>query len=275
MSTSTLQTFDGLKLHTINWLPKGDPKAVILIVHGIGEHSGRYTHAAAFFNERGYAVYSYDHRGHGKSEGERTYFTSFDLPVEDMKRVFDTVKGQNPGKKIFVYGHSMGSLISTLFMLKYQEGVAGFISTGSPLAVNTAAPATVVAIGHVLAKIAPKMPFVKVGSDVLSHDPVVVKAYDDDPLVEHRPNAIAMLSRLIQSGVKAQAQLQRITIPLLVMHGSSDKLCPPLGSQILYDRAGSKDKTLKMYPNLYHEIHNEPEQITVFTDMINWLDTRI
>lgn len=275
MAISSLQTADGLKLHTINWQPQGEPKAVILLVHGVAEHSGRYQHVADFFTQRGYAVYSYDHRGHGKSDGLKTYFESFDDPVEDMKRVFDTVQAQYPGKKIFIYGHSMGSLISTLYLLKYQAGVAGFISSGSPLGLDTATPKPLVWLGKLLNNIIPKVNFLPLDSKLVSRDPVEVEKYNNDPLVDRKPTRIGTGVRLYESAMKALPQLHKITVPLLILHGSADGICPPVGSQRLYDSAGSKDRQHNVYPGLYHEVHNEPEKLTVLTDAVTWLDAHL
>src|SRR5258707_1544509 len=113
--TSSFKTSDGLNIYTEAWLPDGSIKAVVLIVHGVPEHSERYEHVAAKMNANGYAAYGLDHRGHGKSDGLRAYFDDFDQPVNDLKQYFDIVKSEQPGKQIFIYGHSLGSLISLVF----------------------------------------------------------------------------------------------------------------------------------------------------------------
>jgi lysophospholipase len=274
MSTTLLRTTDGLSLHTITWTPSTDPKAVIFLIHGIGEHSGRYRHVAQYLNDHGYAVVSYDHRGHGKSEGERVYFTSFDVPVEDMRKVFAEVQRQFPGKKIFIYGHSMGSLISTLYLLKYQDGVSGYISSGSPLGVETTAPAAMLIIGKVIARVAPKLPLVAPDFKTLSRDPKVIQAVLDDPLASKAPTRAGMAAAFVAHAANVPPQLGKITLPILIVHGEADQLTPLVGSVRLNTGVRSADKTMKVYPGLLHELHNEPEQQDVLADIVAWLDAR-
>jgi alpha-beta hydrolase superfamily lysophospholipase len=271
----TLRTSDGLELHLVEWLPVAEPKAVFLIIHGIGEHSRRYDHLAEAFVEKGYAVYAYDHRGHGKSGGERAHFTSFDLPVEDMRQVFLLLRQRHPGLKLFIYGHSMGSLISTLYVLKYPDDVAGFISSGSPLGIEKSQPALLVKAGGWLSRIAPRARILPMDLSVLSRDPQVVEAYASDPLNDNRPTSLGMARELIFSAAQAYEKLPTLKMPLLLVHGDADQLCPPAGSQMIYDRAGSADKQLKWYPGLRHEIHNEPEKDQVIADILDWINAHL
>ncbi len=279
VNTETITTNDGLKLHVVEWTPDAErstePKAVILIVHGIGEHSRRYDHVAEAFLEHGYTVYGYDHRGHGRSEGERAHFESFNLPVEDMRLVVEKLRKQHPGKKLFIYAHSMGSLISTLYLLKYPDGVAGFVSSGSPLGLEGSQPVLVVKVVEAVSRIFPRARVLPMDLSVLSRDPKVVEVYASDPLNDNRPSSLGMAREIVYEGAKAYAALDRLKTPLLLVHGDADTLCPPSGSQMLYDRAGSSDKTLKWYPGLRHEIHNEPEQAEVFGDILAWVDARV
>jgi acylglycerol lipase len=275
MAVSSLQTGDGLRLHTITWQPNGDPKAVVFLIHGIGEHSGRYRHVAEFLNAHGYVVVSYDHRGHGRSEGERVYFTSFDVPVEDMRKVFQTVRQQYPGKKIFIYGHSMGSLISTLYLLKYQDDVAGYITSGSPLGLDTTAPPLLVAVGKLIARFFPKLHLIPGSLDTLSRDPAVIKAFESDPLNYNHPTRAGMAAAFLHHAVNTPAQLGKITLPILIVHGAADTMTPLAGSERLNQKVSSTDKTFKTYPGLRHEIHNEPEQKEVLADITAWLDARV
>lgn len=276
METSTLKTRDGLTLHTVAWRVE-DPRAVVLLVHGIGEHSGRYGHVAQALNNAGFSVYAIDHRGHGRSEGQRTFFDAFEQPVEDLRLYFDTVRAANPHERIFIYGHSMGSLISTLFCLRYQDLLAGFVSTGSPLAVDEGKPQLMVSALSLLARALPKLRIdaVGVGVEALSRDPAVITAYRVDPLIDSQPTPLGMASRLVQAARQARARLYTLTLPILALHGSEDRVCPPSGSKMIQALAASPDKTLKFYDGLYHEIHNEPEQATVFADVIQWLNARL
>lgn len=264
---------DGQSIATYAWEADA-PKALVVIAHGIGEHAGRYAHLAAALNAAGYSVAALDHRGHGHSAGERAYFESFDQPVADLKQFIDRQRAAHPGLPIFLYGHSMGSLISTLFALRHQGDLAGLISSGSPLLIESALPKPAAMLVHALAKIAPKLPFIAVDAATISRDPAVVAAYQADPLVWHRPAALGMISRLARSANEARPALAALRLPLLIVHGEADRLTPPAGSQALYQGASSADKTLKYYPDARHEVHNEPEQAELFAELIAWLDAR-
>lgn len=265
------QTLDGLKIHTVRWAVP-NPRAVVMIVHGLGEHCERYHHVAAALNDAGYAVYAHDHRGHGHSDGLRVYFESFAQPVNDLKLYLSTVREANPGKKLFLYGHSMGSLISTLFVTQKAAPVDGFISSGSPLMLEAAAPAPVIFAGRLISRIVPRLPMIGIDVTTLSRDENVQAAYVSDPHVNHRPTPIGMIAGLIDNARNVRAHLKKITEPLLVLHGTADQLTPPQGSDVLYREAHSRDKQIRWYEGLRHEIHNEPEQEQVFADVVGWLD---
>jgi len=271
-TTASFQTSDGLTIHTEAWLPDGDPKAVALIVHGYAEHIRRYAHVPDLLVRHGYAVYGLDHRGHGRSGGLRVHFDSFDQPVDDLKTYFDQVRLAQPDKRIFIYGHSMGSFIATQFVLRYQDELAGFISSGSPLTVDTTVPRLMVIVGNLLNSLAPNLPLIKLDLNAISRDPAVVAAYNSDPLVYQSPVRVRVAVSYNQALSGVRANLSQIRLPLLIVHGGADRLCPPSGSELMFREAASADKTLKIYPGLYHEVHNEPEKDTVLADLVAWLD---
>jgi len=276
IQTASVQTPDGLTLHTFEALPSGQPKALVYLVHGIGEHTGRYTHVMKHLNAHGYAVFGHDHRYHGQSGGEpRAGMTNFDAMVEDLKRQIDAVKLAHGGSKLFIYAHSMGSLISTLTLSKYPTLADGYISTGSPLQVDSAIPSFLRPLVIGLAKVLPNLPLGPIDNTKLSRDPVVMNDYDNDPLNVRKPTTLGVAGLFGRALPNARANLGNITVPILILHGAIDTLTPPAGSQTLYDGVGSSDKTLKFYPNLLHEIHNEPEQGEVFADMTAWLDKHL
>lgn len=274
MQNGTLRTADGVSLYTMD-APVVGAKAIVYLVHGIGEHIGRYTHVAQYLNGRGYAVFGHDHRGHGRSDGERVYFESFQTPVRDLKARVDTVKAGFPGLPVFIYGHSMGSLIATLFMVKHQDMVCGWISTGSPLWVDQVVSAPVRLILRGLSKIVPRLGVIPVKAETVSRDPAVVRAYEADPLVNHDKTKLGMAVNFTAALATARDGLSMITAPSLILHGTADVLTPPKGSEILYSGISSKDKTHKTYDGLFHEVHNEPEQAEVLADIADWLDNRM
>ncbi|HEX2907737.1 MAG TPA: alpha/beta hydrolase [Phototrophicaceae bacterium] len=271
-TTQSFKTADGFNIHTEAWLPESDPKAIVLFSHGIAEHMGRYPHVAAYLVEHGYAFYGLDHRGHGQSDGQRAYFDRFEAVVDDLKTYFDCVRTAHPGKKIFLYGHSLGSLIALVITLRYQEHLAGLMVTGVPLMVETGQPQLLVAIGAFLDGIAPQLPLTKLESKGLSHDPKIAHAYDTDPLVCRGSVRVHMANHIVQQSRQVRARVGEFRLPLLILHGGDDPICPLPGGVFLNQGASSTDKTFKIYPGLYHEIHNELEKETVLADIVGWLE---
>ncbi len=274
--TSTYRTPDNQALFTQSWLPDNDPRAVVLIVHGLAEHAGRYGHVAAALVQQGLAVYGIDHRGHGKSPGMRAYFESFDYPVEDLKGFLDSVRLAQPGKKIFLYGHSLGSLISLVYALRHQSDLAGMVISGCTLDVEAAQSRMLINMANMMNTLAARMAITPpLDSKLISHDLSAVQAYDSDPLVYRGAIRIRMGFHIIHQGRAVRAGMNRLTLPLFILHGSEDKICPPNGSQVLHDGIGSSDKTLRFYPGMYHECHNEIDQNVVINDITGWLVARL
>lgn len=268
------KTSDGLQIHTRVWLPSGSPRAVIVLVHGIGEHIQRYEHVARAFTEAGFAVYGLDHRGHGQSEGTRAHFDNFDQPVADLRQYFLMVKEAVGNLPIIVYGHSMGSLISLIFTLRYQSEIAALISTGTPLNVDATLSPALIAVGKLLGRIVPLLPFGKLDIDGLSTDPAVATAYRNDPLILQKPTRVGIGLQVVVNGQKVREQVNQLTLPMLILHGEDDPVCPASGSRLLDERAQSDDKTLTVYPGMYHEVHNEVEKDRVISDILAWLEAR-
>lgn len=275
-TTDTFQTSDNITIHTAYWATSDTPKAIVIIVHGIGEHIGRYQHVAEHLIAHDYAVYGLDHRTHGKSGGEpRAYFDNFEQPVADLSIYFDQIKAKHPHHKIFMLGHSMGSLITLLFTLNRQMELAGVISSGTPLNIDELASLMLTRIAKLLQRIAPKLPMIKLDAKKLSHDPEVVADYRNDPLVYQGSTRVHMATEILTQGQQVREAIFQLRVPLLVLHGEADEICPPSGSQTLFDRAGSPDKALKLYPDLYHEILNEPEKEQMLAEIVTWLNDHV
>jgi len=270
--TGSLNSADGLKLHTVKWIPYGTPKAVLLLLHGAAEHAGRYQHVADFLTGHGYAVYSMDYVGHGHSEGTRAFLNTLDRPVTDLENYLDQIHASHPETPVFVYGHSMGSLIGLLLCLRRQGELAGMISSATPLCADQAASPLMLYVGQLISRILPHLYLVPLDARALSRDEAVVRAYRADPLVFNQPIRARTASAIIDASRRLRQQIIHLRLPLLIIHGSADTIAPASGSEYLYQHAGSPDKTLKLYPDGFHEMHNEPEQATVFDDMLAWLD---
>jgi acylglycerol lipase len=254
--------FSGLKdfkIYYQSWKPEGKIKAVLLISHGYAEHSSRYLNVVNHFLPKDFAVYAMDHRGHGRSDGDRVMVDGFFEYVKDLKTYFNIVRKENPEDKIFLIGHSMGSVISLLYTLEYQKELNGLITSGGGLSRPNEPP------------MGPPKPGEGLSTAMLSRDPAVIKAYENDPLVYHGPvpRGMAMFSELS----KLYDTVPQIKLPTLIMAGNGG---PDGGrSRVLFERIGSKDKTLKLYEGLLHEIFNEPEYPQVMADIETWLNKHI
>ena len=261
------------KLYWRCWLPDGQPKAVILAVHGLGEHISRYNNLVNNVVPMGYAVYGPDHYGHGKSEGTRVFVPRFQVYLDDLKTFYDTVKKDNPGLKVFLLGHSMGGLIATAYTVEHQQELAGLIVSAPALKAGESITSSTVTLAKVLSAIAPRLGVQALDSAYLSHDKAVVEAYDKDPLVYRGKITARLGSELFTAMSRLEQQMPTITLPILIMQGSEDQLVNKEGSKLLYAKAGSPDKTLKIYDGFYHEIFNEPDRARVFADLDAWLES--
>ncbi len=237
------------------WLPEGSAKAVLLVAHGFAEHSGRYQNLVNYFVPKGYAVYALDHRGHGRSDGERVQVEQFTDYLTDLKTFFNLVRKENPNKKIFLVGHSMGAMISTAYTVKYQKELAGLILSGGGIATSEAPALS--RTGRPL------------DASGLSRDKAIVDAYVNDPLVYRGP--IPDRPAMDEMRRQLPEQVPGIKLPILIMAGSAAPMGDAARSRALYERVGSKDKTLKLYEGLLHEIFNEPEHKQVMADTQTWL----
>ncbi len=263
--------YKGLNLYYQCWLPEKTPKAVLLVAHGLAEHSGRYKNLVNYFVPKGYAIYALDHRGHGKSEGTRSYIDQFGEYLTDLKTFFGKVRKEHPGAKIFLVGHSMGGTIATAYAIEHRKELAGLILSGASLIVTSSVSPALLAIAGVIAAVLPKMGVTVLDASAISRDKAVVDAYVNDPLVFRGKIPARMGAELVKVWRKLPEQMPEIKLPVLIMHGSADKLSDPAGSKLLYERAGSKDMTLKLYDGFYHEIFNEPEHKQVMADVEAWL----
>lgn len=263
----------GNRIFTQQWLPEGPPRAGILLVHGLSEHSGRYQHVAHYLVARGYAVFALDHTGHGQSSGARAHVKRFSEFLETLSHYDQTIRTAFPQLRWFLYGHSMGGLISLHFLAAHQQDFQGAVFSAAPVSVPAHVSRFVIFIGRVFSRLLPKLRLVPLDSSGISRDPEVVKAYDTDPLVFRGKATARLAAELMKAIQDAPAAADRITIPALVLQGTADPIVEPGDGPLLCNQLlGSADKTLREYPGLFHEVHNEPEQAQVFEDMERWLN---
>lgn len=264
----------GVEIFRRAWLPFGDPDAVIAIAHGAGEHSGRYAHAADRFTRDGYAVYAVDHRGHGRSQGQRALIDRMDNAVADLDRLISFAAGRHPGVPLFLLGHSMGGTVAVSYSLAHQDRLSGLILSG-PLAAIDPVPAPVRLAATTLSRVVPRAPAVAVDSALVSRDPAVVEDYRRDPLVHHGKLPVRTVAELAATIKAFPDSVGAIRIPTLILYGTEDGLCPPRGSEMLAQRIGSTEITARSYAGLYHEILNEPEREQVLDDICSWVAARL
>jgi alpha-beta hydrolase superfamily lysophospholipase len=264
-----------LNLYWQSWIPDGAPVAVLLVVHGLAEHSGRYTNPVNYFVPKGYAVYSFDLAGHGKSDGKRGYVERFTNYVDDVKTYYDIVKQQNKGTKIFLVGHSMGGTIATAYAIKHQDELNGLILSGAVLKAGASITKVTMTMAKLLSVLLPKMGVSKLDASAVNRDKTEVDAYLRDPLNYTGKISARLGAELLNEIQSLPAQISKITLPILIMHGSADRLSDPASSKTLFDGVSSKDKTLKYYEGFYHEIFNDAQRQQVFADMEEWLKRHI
>ncbi len=267
---------DHCALYSEYTLPDTEPRALVLIVHGYAEHSGRYRHVVEALVNAGYGVHTLDHRGHGKSEGLRAYVEAIDLLVSDLRRFIGMIRSEHPNHLFYVLGHSMGALISFNYALRHQDTLNGMILSALPIHPNANIPDSVVKIAYALNNFVPRLALARtVPPEYLSRDPAVTEAYKNDPLNYTGLMRVRTGISIDQAAQTAIRDMSSITIPTLFLHGGADRIARPSGSETAYAQISSVDKMLKIYPNLYHEIFNEPEKETVLNDMIGWLNQRV
>ena len=264
----------GAKLYYQAWQP-AKAKAVIMLIHGYAEHGGRYAEFAEICGKDNYAVYAVDHWGHGKSGGARGFVPKFSAFLDGVDALLTCVQENHPSLPIVLVGHSMGGLISTRYLIQNQEAFAAAVLSG-PAIIPTEEPSkALLFVSRLMSKLAPKVGVLALDSDSVSRDPAVVKKYLDDPLVYNGKMSARLAAEMLTSMQDAQGNLSKITLPILCLHGEEDGLAAPEGSTLIHEAVSSKDKTLKIYPELYHEIFNEPERKAVLSDMTNWLNARL
>jgi acylglycerol lipase len=257
-----------------SWSPLHDPKANLLVVHGLAEHSGRYSNLVNHFVPLGYAVHGIDHIGHGKSSGHRAYVQRFRNYSATLKIFFDMIRGWQSDTPIFLVGHSMGGLMSALYLLDHQNELSGAVLSGPGIKVPDGISIALIFLGKILSLLAPKTGILQLDAGNISRDSAVVEAYLSDPLVYKGKISARLSAELLKTMQHVTENASKIILPILILQGGADKLVDPAGAQLLYDTVGSTDKTMHIYDGLYHEVLNEPEHERVLRDVETWLQQR-
>ncbi len=270
----TFNGFEGLELYYQRWRPEGEAKAVLAVVHGFGEHSARYGNVVDCFAPKGYAVYAFDHRGHGRSPGPRGYINDFAELRGDVKAFLEFVHEQEPERPVFLLGHSMGGLVALEYVLHHPEGLVGVVASGPMLAQAGVSPFLVLA-SKVLSRVLPRFALATgLDTAALSRDVAVVDAYVNDPLV-HGLGTPRLATELTKAFEWTQAHAADLSIPCLIVHGSADRLISPEGSRVFYEHVTFADKERRVYEGHYHEVFNDVGKEQVLADVEAWVEQRL
>lgn len=265
---------DGLKLYAQAWEPEGKSKAVVCLIHGLGEHSGRYAHLGDFLMGHRYALLSFDLQGHGKSEGQRGHIKSIGLFKNDISLLLEQAGQRHPGLPIFLYGHSLGGTLVLDYPYSTSVKLAGVIATGPLLRTAFEPPGWKITLGRLMRSLIPTFSMSnEIERPALSRDPQVVQAYNADPLVHDRLSARLGID-MLESGSALLERAAEFPLPLLLMHGGADRITSTEASREFAEKAGERC-TLKIWDDFYHEIHNEPEQDQVFRFLLDWMERQL
>jgi acylglycerol lipase len=264
------KTANNTSLYGQSWRPTHS-LGVVVIVHGYAEHSGRYQWAALQFVDRGFTIYTFDLRGHGKSSGARNIVRSYDDCLTDLATFIQQVKLKEPDKPLFLFGHSFGGTIAALFAIRSQPLLNGLVLSsaffGANRHISKLSLRLLMLVGHLF----PKFPTLFLDSQTLSRDLGVVEIYKADLLVGSGRMPARTLSEMLKATAEIQDRTNEIELPLLVLHGTADRLVSMEGSKNFYLNVGSKDKSIELYDGCYHELLNEPEKVQILSNIEVWL----
>lgn len=273
MTEETFAGVGGLNIFLRSWRPDTTARGVVVIVHGFNSHSGYYTWVAEQFRSMGLAVYALDLRGRGKSDGERFYVDKFEDYVSDVATLVQMAKSREPGLPVFLFGHSAGGVISCGYTLDHQKELAGFICES--FAFQVFAPDFALTVLKGLSHVAPHTHVLKLPNEGFSRDPRAVQTMNDDPLLDNEVQPTQTVAEMIRADERLNRDFSLITLPVLILHGTDDKVTRPGGSQQFYDNAGSADKTLKLYEGHFHDLLNDIDKEVVMADIKDWINTRL
>lgn len=271
----TTSSPDNTSFYFQGWQTETPAKAVVCLVHGLGEHSGRYAHVAEALNAAGYTLFGFDLRGHGKSGGARGHTPTYDVLMDDIGRLLDEAAARYPDRPRFLYGHSLGGNLVLNYGLRCKPAIAGVISTSPGLRVTNPLPPLQIALARVMNKLQPGMQIANgLALDGLARDPEVIRAYTHDPLV-HNKISVRLATGMLDAGEWAIVHAAEFPLPLLLVHGTADKLTSARATEEFAAKVPAGRCTLKLWEGFYHETHNEPEKAEVLAYMVNWLHGRL
>jgi alpha-beta hydrolase superfamily lysophospholipase len=261
------------QLFTRHWKPAGTARANLVLCHGVNSHSGQYLQAAEAFAARGFAVTALDLRGRGQSDGERFYIDSIDEYVADLRQAIALAKAAHPDLPLYLLGHSAGGVTAVTYALDHQDHLAGLICES--IAFRVFAPNFALKLIEGASHVAPHAHVLKLKNEDFSRDPEWVARLNADPYTQGEVQPVATVAAFARAGERFEREFDRITLPLLILHGTADKATRPDGSQEFFDAARSSDKKLKLYDGHYHDLLNDLGRERVIDDIVEWIDLRV
>lgn len=268
-----IKSADGLSLFVRSWRPDGPARGVVALVPGFNSHSLYYTWAAQQFVANGLAAYAVDLRGRGHSDGERFYVKKFGDYVSDAASLVDFAKSRELGLPVILLGHSAGGVVACTYTLDHPGAVVGLICES--FAHEIPAPDFALAVFKGISHLAPHAHILHLKNELFSRDPAVVQAMNNDPLIAHETQPTQTLAEMVRADERLKNEFPLITLPILIIHGTADGATRPSGSQHFFDKAGSRDKTLKLYEGHFHDLLNDVDKEVVMADILRWIDARV
>lgn len=273
-------TSDDLTLFTQQWWPDRaawtDPKALVVLSHGFAEHSGRYAHLAEFLTGHGYALTTYDQRGHGRSEGRRGYVALFDALVDDLRRFLEGLRERQPDLPRFLLGHSVGGVVAARLALDHPHKIDGLILSSPYLRNAVPVPALLEALAPPLSRLFPRLPAVApLPAELMSRDPEEVRRYRSDPLNYGGRVHARTAAEFSSAGPFVLSRADVITVPMLILHGDADGVAHPSGSLELFQKAGSTHKRREVFEGGYHELLNDLDRDRMMAEILDWMEERL
>lgn len=272
---ATEQWLDGIggRIFTRHWEPNGTPKANLVICHGVNSHGGQYVRAGEEFAARGFAVTALDLRGRGRSDGERFYIESIDDYVSDLSLAVELGRSHHPDLPVYLLGHSAGGVTSVTYTLDHQDRIDGLICES--FAFRVFAPNFALKLLEGASHVAPHAHVLKLKMEDFSRDPEWVAELNADPLTKDEVQPVSTVAAFARAGERFEREFGRITLPVLILHGTEDHATRPDGSEQFFNEAGSTDKTLKLYDGYYHDLLNDLGRERVMDDIVTWIDARL
>jgi acylglycerol lipase len=263
----------GLKIFVRSWRPAAKPRGVVAIVHGVKSHSGYYGWTAEQLVAGGLAVYALDLHGRGNSDGDRFYLEAFQDYLDDVDALLRLARSREPGLPVFLLGHSAGGVIASVYALEHQAELAGFICES--FAFQVYAPDLALAVLKGVSHLAPHAHVLNLKNEDFSRDPKAVQAMNADPLIAHEVQPVQTVAELTRADERLKREFSRLRLPLLILHGTADKVTKPDGSRVFHQTAGSTDKTLKLYEGHVHDLLNDFDREAVMADIRGWIDAHL